>query len=381
MSSDDRSSARPGSGAGRKNEKSGRFRDMPSAARRPMLGAGRKNEKSGRFRDTAVLDSAIAVVAVPQHAVVGLDQLQELELTARAVQKRTDNGRLHRIHRSVYSLVPRSLLSRKGLYMAAVLAGGAGAALSHRSAAALLGLRKAGWTKIEVTVPTHAGRRRHQSVVVHRSTTLRPQDITVVDGIPCTTVARTLFDLAEVVDRRQVERAFDEADAMGVLDLRAIQDQLERNPTRRGAKVIRSILAEHYVGSTLTESEVEEAMLVLSRRLGLPAPEVNKWLDLDDGEPMIKPDFLWRAERLIVEVDGNHHRTRQRYESDRRRDQRALVAGWRVVRTTQTQIKRRPGELHATVAALLAQAPPGVAGSPAAVDGRAPAPRSTRRAA
>jgi very-short-patch-repair endonuclease len=94
----------------------------------------------------------------------------------------------------------------------------------------------------------------------------------------------------------------------------------------------------------------------MSRRVGLSAPEVARWLDLDDGEPMIRPDFLWRAQRLIVEVDGREfHRTAQRFESDRRRDQRATVAGWRVIRTTHNQISRRPAELHATVAALLAQ--------------------------
>jgi hypothetical protein len=286
---------------------------------------------------------------------VGLDQLRELGLSARAVQKRTNTGRLHRLYQTVYALVPPALLTRNGRYMAAVLACGPGALLSHRAAGVLHGLIKPGWSRIEVTIPSRTGR-RHEGIVIHRSTTLSERDAIVVDGIPCTTVARTLFDLAEVIPRRPLERAFDEADAQGVLDLGAIRDQLARNHTRRGAKVIRSIVAEHYIGSTLTASELEEAMLVLSRRVGLPPPEVNKWLDLGDGEPMIKPDFLWRAQRLIVEVDGRHHRTRQRYESDRRRDQRAAVARWLVVRTTEQQIKRRPGELHATVAALLAQA-------------------------
>jgi hypothetical protein len=317
-------------------------------------GGGRKSEKCGRFLGQAPVGAAIAARAARQHTVVALDQLRELGLTARAVQKRTDTGRLHRIYRTVYALVPRRLLTRNGRYMAAVLACGPDALLSHRAAGVLHGLVKPGWSRIEVTIPRRSGR-RHAGISIHRSTTLTAADATVVDGIPCTTVARTLFDLAESIPRRPLERAFDEADALGVLDLGAIEDQLERNPTRRGAKVIRSILAEHYIGSTLTASELEEAMLVLSRRVGLPPPEVNKWLDLHDGEPLIKPDFMWRAQRLIVEVDGRHHRTRQRYESDRRRDQRAAVAGWLVVRTTETQIKRRPAELHATVAALLAQ--------------------------
>jgi hypothetical protein len=111
----------------------------------------------------------------------------------------------------------------------------------------------------------------------------------------------------------------------------------------------------------MTDSELEEAMLVVLA--GLPQPEVNVWLDLGDGEPAIKADLLWRAQRLILEVDGReHHGTRQSFHSDRRRDQRATVAGYRVIRTTEPQIKRRPGELRATVAKLLAQAPPVVAG-------------------
>jgi hypothetical protein len=211
--------------------------------------------------------------------------------------------------------------------------------------------------------------------------TLADVDATVVDGIPCTTVARTLFDLSEVVVRRQAERAFDQAEALQVFDIAAVQDQLDRNRSRRGGKVVRSILDEHYIGLTLTESELEEAMLVLSRAVGLPAPEVQPWLDLGDGEGMIRPDFLWRAQRLILEVDSaKYHRTRRRFEGDRRRDQRSLVAGWLTVRTTDRQIKKRPKELHATVAKLLAQAPPAGAGSPAAGAGRAPPPRSTPRA-
>jgi hypothetical protein len=325
------------------------------------------------------VDAAIAALGARQDAVFHLEQLLGLGLTAQAVYQRAAAGRLHRIYRCVYALVPASLLTRNGRYLAAVLACGPGALLSHRSAAMLHELRQTAAAKIDVTVPRRSAR-THKGIALHRSITLVPADATVVDHVPATSVARTLFDLAEILARRPVERAFDQAEYLQLLDLRAIEDQLRRNPTRRGAKVIRAILEEHYIGSTLTDSEVEEAMLVLSRAVGLPPPEVNKWLDLQDGEPMIKPDFLWRQQRLIVEVDGSHHRTRQRYESDRRRDQRATVAGFIVVRTTHGQIKRRPGELHATVAALLAQAARGGAGSPAAGGDPTPPPRSTPRA-
>ncbi len=327
------------------------------------------------------VDRLIAALAARQHAVVSLEQLLELGLSVRAVSDRTARGRLHRIYRGVYAIVPRSLLTRHGHWMAAVLACGPGALLSHRAAAALHGVRQSSAMKIDVTVPGRS-HRRHQGIALHRSTTLTEADATVVDGVPCTTVARTLLDLAEVLPRRPMERAFDQAESLQGLDLGAIQDQLERNRTRPGAKRVRSILDEHYVGSTLTESELEEAMLALSRAVGLPTPEVQQWLDLGDDDGMIRPDFLWRAQRLIVEVDSvKFHGTRQRFEADRRRDQRALVAGWRTVRTTNRQIKRRPEELRATVAKLLAQAPPAGGGSPAAGAGRAPRPRSTRPAA
>ncbi|MGO9499525.1 MAG: hypothetical protein ACLQA5_22865, partial [Solirubrobacteraceae bacterium] len=128
----------------------------------------------------------------------------------------------------MYSLVPRELLKREGLYMAAVLACGPEAVLSHRSAAALLELRDWGHTKIEVTVPRRSSR-RHDGIKVHRSTTLTDEDVTVVNNIPCTTVHRTLLDLADVVTQRQLERSFDQAEISERLDLTAINDQLARN--------------------------------------------------------------------------------------------------------------------------------------------------------
>jgi Protein of unknown function (DUF559)/Transcriptional regulator, AbiEi antitoxin len=284
-------------------------------------------------------------VAVKQHGAVGLDQLRALGLGAAAVRARAAAGRLHRIHQGVYAIVPRELLSREGLYMAAVLAGGPGAVLSHRSAAALLGLRSAGTSKIEITVPGRSGR-SHAGIRVHRSTTLTPPDATRINNIPCTTVARTLFDLAEVLPRRPVERAFDQAEILELFDLKALKDQLERNPCRHGAPVIRAILEEHYIGSTATLNDLEEAFLAISRRAGLPDPEVNAWVLFDDGEGPILADFVWREQRIVVETDGRRtHGTRQAFETDRRRDQRLTAAGWRSLRTTWRQVTRRPQEL------------------------------------
>jgi hypothetical protein len=315
---------------------------------------GRKSEAILRFFSQASVDEAIAHLAISQHAVVGLSQVTAFGLTPRAVQLRAAAGRLHRIHQGVYSLVPRELLTRNGHRMAAVLACGPGAVLSHRSAGALHGLRESAQRRIEVTVPERSGLER-PGILIHRATSLAPADVTVVDNIPCTSVARTLFDLAEVIARRPLERAFDQSEVMEVFDLLAIEDQVTRNPTRPGAPVVRSVLDEHYVGSTPTQSEIEEAFYLLCGRYGLPRPEVSKWLDLGDGEPMIWVDFLWRPQRVIVETDGERfHGTQQARQRDPRRDQRATVAGWRPVRVPGRQVLHRPDELGPTLVKLLA---------------------------
>jgi hypothetical protein len=317
-----------------------------------MAEAGRITGTYGPSLTQARLQGAISALGAEQHAVFHLDQLTELGLSSSAVRKRAATSRLHRIYFKVYSLVPRELLTREGHWMAAVLACGPDAVLSHRTAAALLGLRPTDRAKIEVSVPRRS-RPRHPGIEVHRSTTLTPADVTIENGIPCTTVARTTLDLAAVMPRRVVERVLDQAEAMGVFDLNAFHDQLARNPYHPGAPLLRSVLEEHYVGSTLTASELEEAFLALTRRLGLPEPRVNQWIDLGDGGPMIRGDFVWYEQRVIVETDGaKFHGTAQARERDPLRDQRAILAGWQPVRTTWDQVTQRPQELEPTLLAL-----------------------------
>jgi hypothetical protein len=299
------------------------------------------------------LSHALSEVSLAQHAVFSLDQLEALGLTASAVRNWVAAGRLHRIHHTVYSLVPKELLKREGLYMAAVLACGPGAVLSHRSAAALLELRDWGHTKIEVTVPNRSAR-RHHGIKVHRSTTLTDEDVTEADNIPCTTIARTLLDLGDVVTQRQLERSFDQAEISERLDLTAINDQLARNPTRPGAKAVRHVLETHYIGRTPTWSENEEALLAITRELGIPDPDTNHFIVLDDGGPPIRVDFVWREDRVIVEADSKKwHSSRQRLEQDRVRDQRLMAAGWKIIRTTWRQMTQRPHELRPLLLKLL----------------------------
>jgi predicted transcriptional regulator of viral defense system len=315
---------------------------------------GRESGKYGRFLDHPSFDVALAALGATQHAVVQLGQLRDLGLTGAAVHKRAAAGRLHRIYRGVYSLVPRELLTREGHWLAAVFACGPEAVLSHRTAAALHELRPNARALIEVTVPGRSAR-EHERIQVHRSTTLTAKDVTKAKNIPCTTVARTLLDLADVISARGMERVFDQAEMIEVFDLRALEDQLARNTTRGASQRVRAVLEEHYPGTTPTESQVEEAFLAMTRAADLPDPELQAWLALPDGGPPIRVDFLWRAQRLAVETDGRRtHGTRQAQERDTDRDQRLTLAGWRPIRVTWKQSTREAEQTGARIKALLA---------------------------
>jgi hypothetical protein len=314
---------------------------------------GRKSGPTVPIFGQRPFDAAVAALAAAQQGVLELGQLVDLGITVSGIRKRAAACRLHRVHDGVCSLVPPALLTREGRYMAAVLACGPGAVLSHRSAAALHELRATDRTRIEVTVPGRSGRQR-QGIQIHRSTTLTPGDTTKVQNIPCTSVARTQLDIADVLSRREVERAFDQAEVSGVFDLNRLHDQLARNPTRPGVAVIKAILAEHRAGQTATWSWLEEAMLSLTREAGIPDPEVNHFIVLDDGEPAIRADFYWRAQGVAVETDGHKsHRTRWAFENDRRRDQRLVAAGIRLIRTTSLQLQRERPRLQKVLRELL----------------------------
>jgi hypothetical protein len=181
---------------------------------------------------------------------------------------------------------------------------------------------------------------------------LLTRDIGEVDGIRCTSVARTLLDLGAVLPRRAVERAFDQAEVLRVLDAREIEDVLARAGNHRGAGVLRAVLADHAVGTTRTRNDLEEAFLAICDAAGLPRPAVNAWIALDPTG--YEADFLWRAEGLIAEVDGGaSHGTSHAFISDRVRDQRLMLAGFRVVRFPWQQVFDEPETVAATVRELL----------------------------
>lgn len=294
----------------------------------------------------------IARVAERQYGVVSLTQLKRLGLSASGVRSRAAAGRLHRIHRGVYA-VGHPRLTRSGRWMAAVLACGPHATLSHRSAAGLWGLRPDNRARTDVSVPRPSARAR-PGIEVHASAALTAADVTIRDGIPCTTVARTLLDLAEVVAPREVERALGQAEVAHVFDLSAVEDVLGRANGHRGVGVLRAVLAS-FDEPRITASETEERFLTLCRAASLPSPEVNVWFTLDDGTP-IKIDFLWRRRGLAIETDAfGTHGSRRAFESDRFRDQRLRLAGFEPLRFTRRQIVREPAWVQETVATLYAR--------------------------
>jgi hypothetical protein len=167
-------------------------------------------------------------------------------------------------------------------------------------------------------------------------------------------VARTLVDLGDHVKRRDVERAVDQAEVLRLFDLPAVQDALCRAGRRRGAGMLRAVLAD-YAGPTLTRMELEERFLALCRGGSVPIPEANAWITLADGVAY-QADFLWRAEGLIVETDGRDvHSTRAAFEHDRLRDQRLTLAGFTLVRFTWRQVTGEPQRVLRTTRRLLAR--------------------------
>jgi Transcriptional regulator, AbiEi antitoxin len=174
------------------------------------------------MRRQVATDRELAVVAGMQHGVVSRAQLRRLGLSLAAIDHRVRAGRLHVIHRGVYA-IGHPVLSVEGRWMAAVLACGADAVLSHASAAAAWELQQVGSGAVHVTIPAAPGRARRRGIRLHRCATLRVEDTTVCRGIPITTVARTIIDLSRTHSDRRLEHVIDVADQRGLVDFRDLE--------------------------------------------------------------------------------------------------------------------------------------------------------------
>jgi len=268
----------------------------------------------------------------------------ELGYSAKAIRHRIAKGRLHPVWQGVYA-VGRPNLGREGTWMAAVLSCGPDAALSHESAGALLEMLEAEGDAIEVSVPWNVARRGRRGIVVHRRSKLAPWELTERYGIPVTSPARTLVDLAPRLRRVELERAIGEADKRDLIDPEALRRVLVSFGGQPGVALLRETLDRRTF--TLTDSELERRFLPIARRAGLPAPRTQQWVN------GFRVDFYWPELRLVVETDGlRYHRTAAQQAKDRVRDQAHAAAGLTPLRFTRAQVSCEPEHVRRTLAAV-----------------------------
>jgi hypothetical protein len=277
--------------------------------------------------------AAIRELAERQYGVVAWRQLAELGLGKRLIVARVERGLLLPIHRGVFALGHRSV-GLRGRWMAATLACGPSAVLSHGSAAHLWGVRDSSGP-IEVT--RRSGHRRPHGVWLHQTRRLPPEQVTVVDGIPVTSIERAFVDMAARLDSRQLERDLVTADRNRLLDWTELRLLVEEAVGKWGRNRLRRVIAEVDPRAADTLSPLEVDFLALCRRADLPAPEVNVRVE---GRLV---DFCWPASRLIVETDGyRYHDDRPAFERDHESTVALMNAGYKVLRATYRMLQRDP---------------------------------------
>jgi very-short-patch-repair endonuclease len=284
-------------------------------------------EQSGPER----VERQIVALAEVQSGVVGYRQLRSLGVSRPWIGRRVEMGWLIPILHGVYAVGHRPRLLR-GWHQAALLAAGGRSALSNRSAGAHWGMTKAPG-RPHVIAPRSAD--GIKGIVVHRPRALADDDIVENQGLRVASPARVLLDLAgEGASRRALERALDQAE-INELHL-PVAELLPRCTRRRGAAKLRATLEWHSAGSTITESEAEEAFLAIVDRSGLarPVPQARV-----AGR---RRDFVWPRERVVVEVDSRRfHGTDRGFEVDRLRGNEATLAGWTHLRFTRRRVVHR----------------------------------------
>jgi very-short-patch-repair endonuclease len=288
----------------------------------------------------------VSRLAANQHGVVAAWQLLKLGFSRGWIEHQVRLGRLHRVFRGVYA-VGHPEVTARGRAMAGVLSCGLGAVLSHWSAAAHWVLLQTSRTVIDVVVV--GDRNGPKGVHPHCVTHLDPQDATIRDGIPITTVPRTLLDLATVANPRQLRRAVNEAARAGWLGPDTLAEFLERHQGRPGIKAFRTATAALNPGTHRTRSDLEDAFLALCRKHNLPTPDSNV------GIAGYEVDFHFLGTNLIVELDSyEYHRTPAEFDADRRKDAALKLKGYEVLRVSDAWLNADPNEVAQTVRQLLA---------------------------
>jgi len=283
----------------------------------------------------------MANLAARQYGVVTRAQLTALGYSDEMIDHALETGRLQAWHRSVFA-VGHQGLSAHGLCMAAVLFRGPGALVSYQSAIWLWGLER----KLEIPVHVSVRWRGHaqDAIGLHHCPALREEDVTETEGLPVTGISRTLLDYASTATQYRLERAIDQADRLGLLDLTAIDRITEEVRGHRGRGPLRRAMVI-YRESGFTRSGGEKRMLAALADAGVQRPVVNNFIE---GYEL---DFFWESERLAVELDSwEHHRGRRSFEEDRKRQEELSMAGIETIRITGTRLKREPRKVARRIA-------------------------------
>lgn len=296
-------------------------------------------------------ERALARLATRQHGVVGHRQLLDLGFGTSWIERRLEEGRFSAVHRNVYA-VGHSHLGQRSYWWAAVLAYEPGTLLSHHTAAVLWGFQRPRRGPIHVTAPGgRQGVERRRGIWIHRCKFI-PEDRTIRDGFPVTTVARTLFDFAEVAPFDSLQGAAEEADRLKLLRLRELEEVCERGRGRRALRPMRRLIEELRPPDE-GRSPLEIRLPAFIREHQLPTTVQNVHVL---GHEV---DALWPDAKLVVELDSwEHHGHRAAFERDRARDPKLLIAGYRTIRVTHRRLDREPAQLAEEIRRLLSQAQP-----------------------
>jgi very-short-patch-repair endonuclease len=298
-----------------------------------------------RHSDGKDASPLIVALAERQYGVVARRQLQEHGMHRWTVDKALARRHLLPLHRGVFAVGHR-VLTYRGRWMAAVLACGPEAVISHHAAAALHDLRPLPQGAIDVTAPTH---RRHEGIRTHISRVARDER-TEIDRIPVTSLERTLLDYAEQATPRQLQKALDEAERRTILDLRKLQRSVDRGVGRKGLKLLTAAIANLTDHPAWTQSPAEDLFLDLIRAADLPLPRANVLIHTH------LVDFAWPDQKVIVEIDSfRFHSTREAFEDDRERDVDLQKLGWRVLRITDRRLHEDPAGVIRDVKEMLSE--------------------------
>jgi hypothetical protein len=289
------------------------------------------------------------MLAERQHGVVAVWQLRELGFSGKLLSDRCRSRHLHRVHRGVYAVGHR-LLTGRGRWMAACLAAGRPAVLSHTAASALHGLAECHDSEVTVTGPGGFIRGIHR-----RSSRLPEEDITFRERIPVTSVPRTLLDLAWQMDDFALERLLARAEHSGAVSRDTMAAVIERSRGRPGVPVLAAVHRRGDAYRGITRSPLEDLFLRFLDRKGLRRPQLNALIILE-GQPL-EVDGLWLPDRVVVELDSwRHHGDWYRQDADRVRDRLLVAHGYRPIRVTKRDIEEAPARLAGDLGAALTAA-------------------------